>query len=429
MNTVAEVFLWNTRVGTVALAEGESYASFEYDRSFLSSGIQLSPIAMPLSSQVYSFPALPLQSFYGLPGMLADSLPDKFGNAVLDAWLGSLGRPRGSLNAVERLCYTGQRGMGALEYVPATGPSPSEAEKLNLDALTQLAERILIKRENLRVKQSDKAMAQILRVGTSAGGARAKALIALNEKTGEVRSGQVNVPKGFSHWLLKFDGLSNNADKEQADGPSYTRIEYAYYLMARGAGIEMPECRLYEESGKQHFLSRRFDRTTEGEKLHMQTLGGIAHFDFNNARAYSYEQAVEAMRRLGLGQDEVLQFFQRMVFNVMAHNQDDHVKNISFLMDKQGVWRLAPAYDVTYAYNPGGAWTGQHQMSINGKCNQLEEADLLACAQHMSIKAAQANQAIEQVREAVGNWRKYAEKAGLPKKHAKAIAQAFCLIV
>ena len=428
MSTSAEVYLWGTPIGTVALADGQRYATFEYARDFLESGVQPSPLAMPLSGQVYTFPALPLQSFYGLPGMLADSLPDKFGNAVIDAWLESQGRPRGSLNAVERLCYMGQRGMGALEFVPATGPEPTPAEQIDVAALARLAESILAKRAGLHLHQDEGAMAQILRVGTSAGGARAKALIAWNEETGEVCSGQINAGEGFGYWLLKFDGVASNADKEQTDVPSYTRIEYAYYLMAKGAGIAMPECRLYEEEGYCHFMSRRFDRSNNGAKIHMQTLGGLAHFDFNAARVHSYEQAAQVMRMLELGQDEVEQLFSRMVFNVMARNQDDHVKNISFLMDRAGKWSLAPAYDVTYAYNPGGAWTGQHQMSINGKCDLLEEADLLASANHMSLKPRQVQQAIDQVRESVCHWRKYAAAAQVPEQQTEAIEKSFCLI-
>lgn len=423
MNTVAEVMLWGTRVGTVSLADGDTVASFEYDGRFQSSGVQLAPLTMPLGGQVYRFPALAGETFHGLPGLLADSLPDKFGNAVIDAWLDMQGRPRGSMNAVERLCYTGARGMGALEYVPALGPDATSSEELNLGRLTELAQDILSRRANLHVAQDDGAMAQIIRVGTSAGGARAKALIAWNEQTGDIRSGQVAAGDGYEYWLLKFDGLVNNADKERPDEMGYTRIEYAYHLMARVAGIEMTECRLYSEGDRRHFLTRRFDRTADGGKLHMQTLSAVAHFDFNVAGAHSYEQAADVMRRVGLTQGEVEQFYRRMVFNVMARNQDDHVKNTSFLMNRQGMWSLAPAYDVTYAYNPGGAWTGSHQMTVNGKRESITLDDLMACARRMSVRKRAAEAAIDVVRAAVAGWEEYAEEAGVSEERARAIEQ------
>lgn len=425
MSIAAQVILWGTRIGTVALDDGEDAAIFEYDRDFLLSGMQLSPLEMPLARRVYSFPALARESFHGLPGLLADSLPDKFGNAVIDAWLDSQGRPRGSMNAVERLCYTGVRGMGALEFQPTIGPDPAKSDELDLDHLTKLAQDVLNARKGIRISQDEEAMAQIIRVGSSAGGARAKALIAWNEQTGDIRSGQVNAGEGYTYWLLKFDGMDGNADKEDDDAPCYTRIEYAYHLMAVDAGIQMSECRLYEESGRHHFLTKRFDRTDSGEKLHMQTLGAIAHFDFNQAGAYSYEQAVDVARNLGLGQAEVEQLYRRMVLNVMARNNDDHVKNISFLMNKRGVWSLAPAYDVTYAYNPHGAWTGRHQMTVNGKRDDISYDDLLACAGHMSISARRAKAIVEGVRRAVKSWRSYAEKAGLEEAQAVAIETAF----
>ena len=425
MSIAAKVILWGTRIGTVALIDGEDVASFEYDRDFLLSGIQLSPLEMPLARRVYSFPALAQESFHGLPGLLADSLPDKFGNAVIDAWLDSQGRPRGSMNAVERLCYTGVRGMGALEFQPAVGPDLAKSDQLDLDRLSKLAQDVLNSRRGIRISQDEEAMAQIIRVGSSAGGARAKALIAWNERTGDIRSGQVSAGGGYTYWLLKFDGMSGNADKECDDAPCYTRIEYAYHLMAVDAGIQMSECRLYEESGRHHFLTKRFDRTDSGGKLHMQSLGAIAHFDFNRAGAYSYEQAVDVARNLGLGQAEVEQLYRRMVLNVMARNNDDHVKNISFLMNQRGTWSLAPAYDVTYAYNPDGAWTGRHQMSVNGKRDVISYDDLLACAGHMSISARRAKAIVEDVRSAVKSWRSYADKAGLEEAQAARIEMAF----
>ena len=428
MNTVAEVYLWGTRIGTVALKDGEQVAAFEYDRNFIASGIQPSPLTMPLAGRVFSFPTLSQVSFHGLPGLLADSLPDKFGTAVINAWLDSQGRPRDSLNAVERLCYIGSRGMGALEYVPALGPEAGASEVLRLDALTELAERILSKRKRLHIHGDDDAMAQIIRVGTSAGGARAKALIAWNEGTGDIRSGQITAGEGYGYWLLKFDGIAHNADKEDADTPCHTRIEYAYHLMARSAGIPMSECRLYSEGPHRHFLTKRFDRTPSGGKIHMQTLAGLAHFDFNQTGVNSYEQAVAMARLIGLGQAEAEQIFRRMVFNVMARNQDDHVKNISFLMDRSGRWSLAPAYDVTYAYNPGGRWTGKHQMLINGKSDDIGMDDLQASARHMSLRPARARSVIADVHAAVAQWERFAEEADVPEKQTQAIRLAFCLM-
>ena len=413
MTTTAKVMLWGSRIGTVSVTDEKPIARFEYDRDFLKSGIEVSPIMMPLSERVFTFPELSERSFHGLPGMLADSLPDKFGNAVIDEWLKGQARAPGSLNAVERLCYTGSRGMGALEYQPDHEAVRDTNETVDLAKLTELASSILKRREGIHLSQAD-GMEQMIRVGTSAGGARAKAIIAWNETTGDIRSGQIQAGKGYGYWLIKFDGIEDNRDKEAADTPGYTRIEYAYYLMAIGAGISMNECRLYEEpgSGRKHFLTRRFDRDIEsGEKLHMQTLGAMAHFDFNQAGAYSYEDAAAVMLRLDLGQNEIRELFRRMIFNIMARNQDDHVKNISFLMDKKGKWSLAPAYDMTYAYNPGGLWTGIHQMRMNGKQENFTIEDFDACGRSLNLKPKDIREMLEAIRIAVQNWEVFAERA------------------
>lgn len=424
--TTAEVMLWGTKIGTVAFDDNSGLGSFEYDPAFLASGIEVSPIAMPLSRRVYTFPELARQSFHGLPGLLSDSLPDKFGNAVIDAWLRSRGRSPESFNPVERLCYTGSRGMGALEYVPARGPSATESERIEIDKLVQLASQVLRSREKMHVSAGENAMQEIIKVGSSAGGARAKAVIAWNEQTGDIRSGQIEAGKGYDYWLMKFDGVSGNGDKEGEDAPQYTRIEYAYYLMAGDAGIAMSDCRLYEEQGRFHFMTRRFDREAKtGGKLHMQSLGAIAHFDFNQPGVYSYEQAAQVMRRLRISATEISQFYRRMVFNVLARNQDDHVKNISFLMDRKGIWRLAPAYDVTYAYNPDGMWTGTHQMSINGKRDRITRQDLMDAAKHMGIKQAEAEQAIAAVGESLTRWYDFADKANITDRAAHQIAAQF----
>ena len=415
MDSIAEVRLWGRRIGAVVLEEGETTAVFQYVPAFVHSGIQVSPLMMPLSNQAYRFPALSLESFHGLPGLLADSLPDKFGNAIIDAWLASQGRAANSFNPVERLCYTGNRGMGALEFAPVLGPRERKANRIHVDQLVELASDILSRRNRLQSSFNDKstALRDILRVGTSAGGARAKAVIAWNPQTNEVRSGQVEADEGFEYWLLKFDGVENNRDKELADPKGYGAIEYAYYKMAIGAGIQMTPCRLFEEAGRRHFMTQRFDRLKDGEKLHMQSLAALAHYDFNQAGAYSYEQAMLIIRQLGLSMEAVEQQFRRMVFNVVGRNQDDHVKNIAFLMDKQGRWSLAPAFDVIYSYNPHGPWTASHQMTINGKRDGFTLEDLGACAKAAAMKRGRAASIVEEVTAVISSWPDYADEAGV----------------
>lgn len=413
--TVAEVRLWGRRIGAVSLEDGSSYAAFQYEPPFAENGTEVSPIAMPLRDQVYIFPELPLRTFHGLPGLLADSLPDRFGNALIDAWLATQGRTPDSFNAVERLCYTGERGMGALEFAPAIGPKPQRAKKIEIDALVKLASEILTHRRNLKASFADtqrkKALADILRVGTSAGGARAKAVIAWNRQTNEVRSGQIAAGEGFEYWLLKFDGVSGNKDKELEDPQGFGAIEYAYYLMAKAAGVAMSECRLLEEGGRRHFMTRRFDRLEGGGKLHMQSLGALAHFDFNNPGAYAYEQSFLVIRQLSLPMAAVEEQFRRMALNIIARNQDDHVKNIAFLMDKAGGWSLAPAFDVIYSYNPDGNWTARHQMTMNGKHDGFTLADFRACGKSALMKRGRAEAIVEEVRAAVAKWPDFAEQA------------------
>jgi serine/threonine-protein kinase HipA len=417
MATVAEVRLWGRTIGAVSLEEGAHVAAFQYDPAFLASGIELSPVTMPLSRQVYQFPSLPEVSFHGLPGLLADSLPDKFGNALIDAWLATQGRRPESFNAVERLCYIGVRGMGALEFAPAKGPPLQRSAKVQVDELVKLASQVLTHRASLQVSFAPglrhDGLQEMLRVGTSAGGARAKAIIAWNRNTNEVRSGQVKAPAGFDYWLLKFDGVSANKDKELEDPKGYTVIEYAYALMAADARVEMSECRLMEEGGRRHFMTRRFDRLSNGGKLHMQSLAALDHFDFNSAGAYSYEQAFDAIKRLGLSMHVREQQFRRMLFNVVARNQDDHVKNIAFLMDKAGAWSLSPAFDVTYAYNPTGLWTSRHQMTINGKTDEFTREDFNAAAQVAGLKRGRPETILAEVMDTVREWPRYAEAAGV----------------
>ena len=423
----AQVWLWGRCIGAVSADGPDQVARFQYLPEFVGSGIELSPLTMPLSHRVYQFRQLDWASFHGLPGLLADSLPDKFGHALIDQWLAQQGRTAAEFGPIERLCYVGRRGMGALEFRPVRGPRQRKARPVAMDALVELASAILQKRQQLRESFGStgrlQALNEILRVGTSAGGARAKAIIAWNPDTQEVRSGQIEAGDGFSHWLLKFDGVRNNADKELADPSGYGAVEYAYSLMATEAGIQMSECRLLEENGRRHFMTRRFDRDEQGRKLHMQTLGGLAHFDFNLAGAYSYEQAMQVIQQLELPMSAREEQFRRMCFNVLARNQDDHVKNIAFLMDRGGRWSLSPAYDLTYSYNPNGAWTAQHQMSLNGRRDNYRWADLQAVARHAGLARGRDRQILDQVRSAVDDWPSFASNAGVPENWAQTIGR------
>lgn len=422
-----KVKLWGTTIGYLH-RQDTGLIGFQYDENFLSSGIEVSPVKMPLLDVTYSFPSLSEETFSGLPGMVADSLPDKFGNIVIKRYLESQGRSEDSLTALEKLCYTGRRGMGALEYEPPTDIVSVE-EKINLDALTKLASDILSERENLHIKSDNNMIAQLMQGSSSVGGARAKTLIALNPQTNEVHSGQINAGKGFEYWLLKFDDIANNKDKDkEPDGKEYTKIEYAYYLMAKAAGIKMSECRLFEENGRAHFMTKRFDRKGEkGEKLHMQSLCAIAHMDFNLPRMYSYEDAFTVMRKLKLPHNDFVQLYKRMLFNEYAKNYDDHTKNITFLMDKKGVWHLAPAYDMTFSYSKTSTWVNAHQMLINGKAEKITKEDFIKVAEKAGIKKAGAQKCIRQVKDAVSRWNEFAKEAGVSHKNVERIKQFFDL--
>ncbi|MEJ1497172.1 MAG: type II toxin-antitoxin system HipA family toxin [Candidatus Sedimenticola sp. (ex Thyasira tokunagai)] len=431
MSTTASVLLWGRDIGAVTWLDEREIAVFQYTQAFAGSRIQVAPLTMLLQEAPYEFPALARETFHGLPGLLADSLPDKFGNRLIDAWLATRGRSTGSLNPVERLCYTGSRGMGALEFKPTIKDAPSKSHKIKIEALVDLANRVLDERISLEGKfagQDDqRAIEDILRVGTSAGGARAKAVLSWNPRTGEFRSGQAPVSKGFSHWLMKFDGVHGNRDKELADPQGFGRIEYAYSLMARNAGITMEECRLHEEGGRAHFMTKRFDRTDKGEKLHMQSLGSMRHYDFNQAGAYAYEQAIETIQLLSLPMEDIEQQVRRAFLNILARNHDDHVKNIAFLMDKQGQWRLSPAFDVAYSYNPSGAWTSRHQMSLNGKRDDFQVEDLVAFAQTAGLKRAKAKALLREVASSVKDWGEYSKIAEVSTSDRKRIAKTFRL--
>ena len=426
--TVASVKLWGSNIGAVSWNEDRGYAFFEYEPEFVRSGIQLAPLMMPLSRTIYSFPALSKETFHGLPGMLADSLPDKFGNALINAWLAQQGRPENSMNPVEKLCYIGDRGMGALEFVPAKGPRAKTSKPIEVDELVELASEILSEKKKFKISLNDKhkseALSDILRVGTSAAGARAKAIVAWNPQTNEIRSGQIGVDQGFTYWLLKFDGVSGNKDKELDDPSGYGLIEYAYYKMALIAGIAMSECHILEENGRNHFMAKRFDRKDNGEKIHMQSLCAMAHFDFNQAGACSYEQAIQVMERLKLPMNSIEEQFRRMVFNIVGRNQDDHTKNIAYLMDKGGKWSLAPAFDMMYAYNPSGPWTGQHQMSMNGKRDGFVIEDFEAFAKMALMKRGRAKEIVNQVQTAISQWRNIAKEVGVSAGRIKLISKA-----
>jgi len=416
MTLVAEVKLWGRTIGAVSLIEDTDTAAFQYESDFVKSGIEISPLVMPLSDKVYSFPNLSNETFHGLPGLLADSLPDRFGNALINAWLASQGRRSESFSTIERLCYIGQRGMGALEFTPAIGPS-QVVSNIEIDTLVELASEVLSSKNNLKTSLSgikrEKALRNILQVGTSAGGARAKAVIAWNPKTNEVRSGQLPAGKGFEHWLLKFDGVSGNKDKELNDPKGYGLIEYAYSKIAVAAGINMTKCRIFSENGRNHFMTRRFDRKANGEKIHKQSLCAMAHYDFNMAGAYSYEQALMVIRQLGLPMRSIEEMFRRMAFNIIGRNQDDHVKNIAFLMDKAGTWSLAPAFDLIYSYNPSGEWTSSHQMTLNGKRDNFSLEDFKACAKTASMKRGRTEAIVKEVHKAFLQWRDYADEVGV----------------
>lgn len=424
--TVAEVRLWGTTVGAVSQDDAGSVARFQYDPAFLDFAVEVAPLQMPLATTVYAFPQLGRDAFQGLPGMLADALPDRYGGALIDAWLAAEGREPGTFSAVERLCYAGTRAMGALEFLPNTGPRATGSRPLDVDALVKLAGEALTDRAalvaTLRDGKEDEALREILRVGTSAGGARPKAVIAWNPTTSEVRSGQVDVPDGFEHWLLKFDGVSGAGDRGLHDPQGFGAIELAYARMATAAGVAMTECQLLEEHGRRHFMTRRFDRAPSGDKLHMQSLGALAHLDYNQPTAHAYEQAFLVIRQLGLPATTSEQQFRRMVFNVVARNQDDHVKNIAFLMDRNGEWSLSPAYDVTYAYDPENPWMRQHQMSVNGKRDDFTRDDLRAAGRAASLKRGQADAILTEVVDAVRQWAQHAADAGVAESQTNRIA-------
>jgi serine/threonine-protein kinase HipA len=429
MVDVVEIKIWGEFVGAARWDQDQQLASFQYDKKFLAMNNDLSPIKMPLQNgdRIYSFPELRKQknqetsTFKGLPGLLADSLPDKYGNQLINIWLAQEGRPPNSMNPVEQLCFIGSRGMGALEFEPTQLKSSQQAFIIEIKSLVDIAQKMLSNRESFETnvhKDEKKAMSEILTIGTSAGGARPKAVIAYNQKTGEVRSGQTNAPIGFEHWLIKLDGVS---DAQFGASYGFGRVEYAYYLMAKDCGIEMMECQLLEENKRAHFMTKRFDREGNDKKHHIQTLCGIQHFDYNNLQGFSYEQLFQTMRMLKMTYPEAEQMFRRMVFNVMATNYDDHTKNFSFRLKKDSKWELSPAYDVCYSYDPNNIWVSQHTLSINGKHKNISKSDLMKIATDNNIRKGE--KIIEDIKTVVCDWEKYSVKAKVSSELSNSIAK------
>lgn len=414
---VAEVKIWGKLIGAVAWESDKGLTTFEYDPKFKQLGWDLAPLKMPVfdNRNQFSFPELrkdknsEYDTFKGLPGLLADALPDKYGNQLINLWLAQQGRPQDSMNPVEMLCFIGTRGMGALEFEPAVLKESKRTFSVEIDSLVATAQKMLNQREafttNLN-KDEEQAVLEILKIGTSAGGARPKALIAWNKKTGEVKSGQTKAPKGFEHWLIKLDGVS---DVQLGNSSGYGRVEIAYYNMALESGINMMPSRLLEENGRAHFMTKRFDREGGEVKHHIQTFCAMKHFDYNLVNSFSYEQLFQCMRELKLTYADAEQMFRRMVFNVIARNCDDHTKNFSFILRQGGKWELAPAYDVCHAYRPGSEWVSQHALSINGKRKGITKADLLVIGE--SIRCKKASDIIDEINITVNQWKRFADEA------------------
>ncbi|WP_286828309.1 MULTISPECIES: type II toxin-antitoxin system HipA family toxin [Kordiimonas] len=415
--TTATVKLWGTTIGYVSMDKGERFARFEYDPDFARLGIELAPLTMPLKARrIYRFPELEPRTFHGLPGLLSDSLPDKYGNRLINIWLARTGRKAEEFNAVDRLCYTGRRGMGALEFEPSLSETTATDKKLEVKELVELASMAFASKETLDTRfteeRGEDALLDILSVGTSAGGARAKAVIAFHPDTREVRSGQLDLPPGFEHWLIKFDGVEFNGDWGVADPAGYGLLEYSYYQTALDCDITMMESRLFPENGRNHFMTRRFDRESDGRKKFVQTLGAIAHFDYWDSGQHSYEQVFMIMKQLGMPQVAIEEQYRRTVFNIVGCNQDDHVKNISFIMDRQGKWDLSPAYDMCHA--EGSDFTRFHQMSVNGKTTGFTRDDLKHLADYAGLPRGRDRHILEKTVQSFNRWEKRAEELAIP---------------
>jgi serine/threonine-protein kinase HipA len=425
MITNAFIKIWDETVGAVSWNLENGTASFEYEPKFIAKNWDLAPLKMPLTSsnrKVFSFPEIKnLKTFKGMPGLLADVLPDDYGNQLINNWLAQNGRPENSMNPVEMLCFIGTRGMGALEFEPSQFKANKRAFNIEVDSLVNLTQKMLEKREGFETnlnKDEQQAVIDILKIGTSAGGARPKAIIAYNEKTGQVKSGQTNAPQGFEHWLIKLDTVS---DVQFGQSTGYGRIEMAYYLMAKACEIDMMECRLMEENGRAHFMTKRFDRQNGTTKHHIQTLCAMQHYDFNQITSFSYEQLFQTMRLLKLPYKQAEQLFRRMAFNVIAENCDDHTKNFAFRLKQNESWELTPAYDVCFAYRRDSTWVSQHNLSIIGKRKKITKEDLLHVAKSMNIK--KADHIIQQVNNVVSKWETFAEQAKVKKDYIEQISK------
>ena len=415
--TTATVKLWGTTIGYVAMDGGERFARFEYDPEFERFGIEPAPLMMPVQSRrIYQFPDLHPRSFHGMPGLIADSLPDKYGQRLIDVWLAQTGRKPAEFNAVDRLCYTGTRGMGALEFEPSAGPDKDEGKLLAIEDLTELASMAFASKQALDAKFTEadgkQALLDILKVGTSAGGARAKAVIAFNPETKQVRSGQLHLPAGFEHWLIKFDGVKFSGDWGIADPSGYGLLEYSYYLLAKECGINMMESRIFSESGRNHFMTRRFDRDTDGGKKFVQSFGALAHYDYYESGYHSYEQLFMVMKRLHIAKRAFEEQFRRVVFNIVGCNQDDHVKNVAFMMDRNGQWDLSPAYDLVHS--EGSEFTRNHQLNINGKTNNFDRSDLKHLAEYAGLPRGFEKQVIQRTVAVFSKWKELATDLGIP---------------
>ncbi len=428
--TTATVKLWGTAIGYISMDHTERYARFEYDPAFVEFGIEPAPLQMPLrKARIYQFQDLHPRSFHGLPGMLADSLPDKYGHRLIDVWLAQTGRKPAEFNAVDRLCYTGTRGMGALEFEPSTGNETARDKRLEIRDLIDLASMAFADKETLNTRllpdNDESALLDILSVGTSAGGARAKAVIAYNPKTKEVRSGQLDLLAEFEHWLIKFDGVAFSGDWGVADPTGYGLLEYSYHLMAKACGINMMESRLFSENGRHHFMTRRFDRDDGGSKKFAQTFAAIAHFDYYDSGVYSYEQLFMTMRELNMSQDAIEEQFRRVVFNLVGCNQDDHVKNFGFMMDRQGRWDITPAYDLCHA--EGSDFTRFHQLSVNGKTSGFTLADLRHLAKYARMPRNREKLVLEKTVDTFSTWEKTAKELEIPQPLQKHVLRTLRL--
>ena len=417
---VCAVYFDGFLVGALEYIDDDPAARFEYSPEWLQYGFSISPIHIPLRSGVFTFPSLSYPTYKGLPAIFADSLPDDFGNAIIDAWQARKGLDPSNFKPIDRLLYTGKRGMGALEYQPNANIGNDGIFEVDVTELVAMAQSVLTQREAFTATLTDEnAMANLLQIGTSAGGARPKAVIAINKERTKVLSGQVDAPDGYEHYLIKFDGIHDKNKTRQTFGDplGYSVMEYVYHLMARECGIDMMDCELFHEKGsnRRHFMTKRFDRVLN-QKYHCATLCAIDHADFKKPGHYSYEQLLGVLRKLNIGYESQVEIFRRMVFNVIARNQDDHTKNFSFYVDDDFKWNLAPAYDIAFSYRPGSEWVDQHQLSINGKRDNFSNDDLLAVAKlitNLTPKKAQA--IIDKTKSVVSQWPVLAADEGVPE--------------